>query len=128
MRPTFTSSKWNTHRNIRFMECLVAFETTCDARLTIANVKRPLLGADFFRCHNLLVDLYGQRLIEADTCLSCPCTISRVAKTCADRTRQQQVPQGPSGIPCLPPFNFFFNSFTFAPYATGPLPSLSSGS
>ncbi|GFR81273.1 transposon Ty3-G Gag-Pol polyprotein [Elysia marginata] len=56
-------------------------ETTYDARLIIADVKRPLLGADFFRRHNLLVDLNGQRLIEADTYLSCPCSTSRVAKT-----------------------------------------------
>ncbi|GFR61859.1 retrovirus-related Pol polyprotein [Elysia marginata] len=56
-------------------------ETTYDARLIIADVKRPLLGADFFRRHNLLVDRNGQRLIEADIYLSCLCTISRVAKT-----------------------------------------------
>ncbi|GFS07269.1 retrovirus-related Pol polyprotein [Elysia marginata] len=56
-------------------------ETTYDARLIIAVVKRPLLGADFFRRHNLLVDLNGQRLIDADTYLSCPCSTSRVAKT-----------------------------------------------
>ncbi|GFS24617.1 retrovirus-related Pol polyprotein [Elysia marginata] len=56
-------------------------ETTYDARLIIADVKRPLLGADFFRRHNLLVDLNGQRLIEADTYLYCPCSTSRVAKT-----------------------------------------------
>ncbi|GFO47330.1 retrovirus-related pol polyprotein [Plakobranchus ocellatus] len=55
--------------------------TTYDARLIIANVKRPLLGADFFRRHNLLVDLNGLRLIEADTYLSCPCSTSRVAKS-----------------------------------------------
>ena len=34
------------------------------ARLAIADVERPLLGADFLRQHNLLVDLKGQRLIE----------------------------------------------------------------
>ncbi|GFR76557.1 transposon Ty3-G Gag-Pol polyprotein [Elysia marginata] len=34
-----------------------------------------------FRRQNLLVDLNGQRLIEADTYLSCPCSTSRVAKT-----------------------------------------------
>ena len=44
-------------------------------------MKRPLLGADFFRRHNLLVDLKGQRLIEADTYLSSPCFVSRVTKT-----------------------------------------------
>ncbi|GFO12380.1 retrovirus-related pol polyprotein [Plakobranchus ocellatus] len=55
--------------------------TTYDARLIIADVKRPLLGADFFRQYNLLVDLNGQRLIEADSCLSSPCSTSRVTKT-----------------------------------------------
>ena len=44
-------------------------------------MKRPLLGAGFFRRHNLLVDLNGQRLIEADTYLSSPCFVSRVTKT-----------------------------------------------
>ena len=44
--------------------------------LVVADVKRPLLGADFCRKHNLLVDLRGQRLIEADTYLSTPCSIS----------------------------------------------------
>ena len=56
-------------------------ENTYEARLIIADVKRPLLGADFFRRHNLLVDLNGQRLIEADTYLSSPCFVSRVTKT-----------------------------------------------
>ena len=56
-------------------------ETTYDARVIIADVKHPWLGADVFRRHNLLVDLNGQRLIEADTYLSCPCSTSRVAKT-----------------------------------------------
>ena len=55
-------------------------ETTYDARLIIADVKRLLLVADFFRRHNLLVDLKGQRLIEADTYLSSPCFVSRVTK------------------------------------------------
>ena len=43
-----------------------------EARLFIADVKRPLLGADLFREHNLLVDLRGQRLIEGDTFLPPP--------------------------------------------------------
>ena len=51
-------------------------ETTYDARLIIADVKRPLLGADFFRRHS-----NGQRLTEINTYLSCPCSTSRVAKT-----------------------------------------------
>ncbi|GFS22483.1 retrovirus-related Pol polyprotein [Elysia marginata] len=54
---------------------------TYQAHLIIADVKRPLLGADFFRRHNLLVDLRGQRLIETDTYLSSPCSISRVVTT-----------------------------------------------
>ncbi|GFN84904.1 retrovirus-related pol polyprotein [Plakobranchus ocellatus] len=55
--------------------------TTYEARLIIADVKRSLLGTDFFRRYNLLVDLNGQRLIEADGYLSSPCSTSRVTKT-----------------------------------------------
>ena len=33
--------------------------------LVVADVRRPILGADFLRRHNLLVDLKGQRLIDA---------------------------------------------------------------
>ncbi|GFR69714.1 retrovirus-related Pol polyprotein [Elysia marginata] len=51
------------------------------ARLIVANSLQPLLGADFFRQHNLLVDLRGQRLIEADTFLSCPCTVGVTSVT-----------------------------------------------
>ncbi|GFO02552.1 Pol polyprotein [Plakobranchus ocellatus] len=54
---------------------------TYDTGLIIADVKRPLLGADFFRRRNLLMDLNGQRLIEADSYLSSPCSTSRVTKT-----------------------------------------------
>ena len=39
-------------------------------RLIQADVKRPFLGADFLRQHNLLVDIRGQRLVEAGTDLS----------------------------------------------------------
>lgn len=46
------------------------------ARLIKADVKRPLLGSDFLRQHNLLVDVRGQRLIEADTYSSVVCTRS----------------------------------------------------
>ena len=45
------------------------------ARLVIADVKRPLLGADFLRRHNLLVDIRGQRLIEADSYASVSCGV-----------------------------------------------------
>ena len=44
------------------------------ARLIMADVKYPLLGADFLRTHNLLVDIRHRRLIEADTFLSTPCS------------------------------------------------------
>lgn len=45
------------------------------ARLVLADVKHPLLGADFLRTHNLLVDLRRQRLIEAVTYTSTACSI-----------------------------------------------------
>ena len=41
-----------------------------------ADVKRPLLGSDFLRHHNLLVDVRGQRLIEADTYSSVTCHVT----------------------------------------------------
>ena len=47
------------------------------ARLIKASVKRPLLGADFLREHNLLVDIRGQRLIELNTYASVPCNITK---------------------------------------------------
>ena len=49
------------------------------ACLIIADVNRPLLSADFCRQHNHLVDLRGQRLIEADTYLSSPCSVSKTS-------------------------------------------------
>ncbi|GFR71912.1 retrovirus-related Pol polyprotein [Elysia marginata] len=54
---------------------------TYTARLIVADIRQPLLGADFFRQHNQLVDLRGQRLIEADTFLSCPCTVGVTSVT-----------------------------------------------
>ena len=47
---------------------------TYNVRLVKADVKRPLLGADFLRQYNLLVDIRGKRLIEADTYTSLPCS------------------------------------------------------
>ena len=41
---------------------------------TIAQVSQPLLGADFLRAHALLVDIKGQRLINAS---DYTCTVSR---------------------------------------------------
>ena len=38
----------------------------------IADVTRPLLGADFLRANALLVDLKGKRLVDAETYLSVP--------------------------------------------------------
>lgn len=49
------------------------------ARLLSANVKRPLLGADFLRQHNLLVDVRGHRLIEAETFSHISCSVSYVS-------------------------------------------------
>ena len=38
----------------------------------IAEVSRPLLGADFLQANSLLVDLKGKRLVDAETYLSSP--------------------------------------------------------
>lgn len=46
------------------------------ATLVIADVRRPLLGADFLRSHNLLVDICGQRLIDAHTFHTYECAAS----------------------------------------------------
>ena len=53
---------------------------TYEAQLTLADVQRPLLGADFLRSHDLLVDLRGKRLVQADTL---------APTTCSTTTRQQ---------------------------------------
>ena len=45
------------------------------AHLIVADVNRPLLGADFLQ-HNLLVDVRGQSLIKADTYLSVSCDVT----------------------------------------------------
>ena len=52
---------------------------TYSARLVKADVKRPLLGADFLRQHNLLVDICGKRLIEADTYSSILCAATHAS-------------------------------------------------
>lgn len=44
-------------------------------KLVIADVRRPILGADFLRKHNLLVDVRGQRLIDAATFCTLQCTV-----------------------------------------------------
>ena len=41
-------------------------------KFVIADVARPLLGADFLRANALLVDLKGRRLVDAETYLSIP--------------------------------------------------------
>lgn len=48
------------------------------ARVVIADVKRSILGADFLRQHNLLVDVRGKRLIDATSYASIPCSVSEV--------------------------------------------------
>jgi len=40
---------------------------------TLADVPQPLLGADFLRANNLLVDVRGRRLVDAETYLSIAC-------------------------------------------------------
>ena len=47
---------------------------TYEAQLTLADVQRPLLGADFLRSHDLLVDLRGKRLVQADTLAPTTCS------------------------------------------------------
>lgn len=39
-------------------------------KFTVADVKRPIIGADFLQYHNLLVDLRAQKLIDKKTGLS----------------------------------------------------------
>lgn len=46
---------------------------TYDSTLTLAEVQRPLLGADFLRAHDLLVDVRGKRLVHASTLAPTPC-------------------------------------------------------
>jgi cleavage and polyadenylation specificity factor subunit 1 len=43
------------------------------AKLILADVRRPILGADFLCHHNLLVDMRGQRLIDAQSYQSVQC-------------------------------------------------------
>ena len=47
------------------------------ARLVLADVRRPLLGADFLRTHGLLVDVRGRRLVQAETLSPIVCLVSR---------------------------------------------------
>ena len=51
-------------------------------KFIIADVARPLLGADFLRANSLLVDLKGKRLVDAETYLSIPLGNARM---CAPR-------------------------------------------
>ena len=43
----------------------------------MADVSRPLLGADFLRSESLLVDLKGKRLVDAETFQSVPLALGR---------------------------------------------------
>ena len=43
----------------------------------VADVSRPLLGADFLRSESLLVDLKGKRLVDAETFQSVPLALGR---------------------------------------------------
>ena len=51
-------------------------------KFIIADVARPLLGADFLRANSLLVDLKDKRLVDAETYLSTPLGNARM---CAPR-------------------------------------------
>ena len=44
----------------------------------IADVRRPILGADFLRRHKLLVDLCGQKLIDAHSFQSYACAANNI--------------------------------------------------
>ena len=48
---------------------------TYTAKFTLAAVQRSLLGADFLREHNLLVDLRGSRLVHAETLSPALCSV-----------------------------------------------------
>lgn len=50
--------------------------------LIIADVSKPILGADFLRKHNLLVDIRGSRLLHASDFSSLPCAVAE-GSTCA---------------------------------------------
>ena len=52
-------------------------------RLIIADVRRPILGADFLRRHNLLVDLRGQCLIDAQTYETYVCGVEDITASVA---------------------------------------------
>ena len=46
------------------------------ANIIIADVKRPLLGADFLRRHHLLVDLNNRRLVDAKSTSTLMCSLT----------------------------------------------------
>ena len=52
---------------------------TYSTRLVKTDVKRPLLGADFLRQHNILVDICGKQLILADTYSSILCAATHAS-------------------------------------------------
>ena len=51
-------------------------------RFLFADVNRPILGADFFKKHDLLIDLAGRRLISSD-CVQFPLSESNKPLTLA---------------------------------------------
>jgi len=58
--------------------------------LIVADVRRPILGADFLRRHNLLVDLRGQRLLDAKSFNSYACSVVTSYATIAPVTTSRQ--------------------------------------
>ena len=47
-----------------------------EAHLILADVQRPLLGADFLRTHDLLGEIRGKRLVQAETLCPISCAIN----------------------------------------------------
>ena len=76
IRLTHTDSKRYFDCHLWYVKCTIALSNhSYSARLVIGDVQLPLVGADFHRQHNLLVDVRGRRFIEADTYLSASCDV-----------------------------------------------------
>ena len=67
----FESSGQNGLQKVSF--CPLKIKRKFTVTFIIADVRRPILGADFLRRHKLLVDLSGQKLIEAHSFQSYAC-------------------------------------------------------
>ena len=78
--PVLTAANGSTIRTFgtRTMQLLIGSHHY-DCAFILADVSQPILGADFLRNNSLLVDLKGQRLIDAETFVSVPISASRVS-------------------------------------------------